>query len=79
MTIEYEIPQDQTDQESYYSGLLLSIDEDGDVFITDDSSTHMLSYAQAKALHYSLGQGIIRFDREFGHHHSYKLKEVSNG
>lgn len=78
MTIEYVIPEDRNDQ-SHYESLTLTIDDDGDLWVGDRLAHLMLSYAQAKALHYSLGQAIIRFDRAFGAHNAYEIKEVSNG
>jgi hypothetical protein len=61
--LKYQFSADE--DEELHPPFLMTIDEEGDVWFEDGINVIMISYRQAQALHQTLGQALIVFDRQF--------------
>jgi len=72
---DFKIPEDVSDH-SEYPAIHCTIDEDGDLHITDGEGQLLLSYPQAYALVLSVQQNLIKHDRVEGYRPRRSLKVV---
>lgn len=59
MNIEHFTVPDEQGANAHYPELMVSIDDDGDVWLTNEEGSLLLSLNQAFILHFNLGQMLV--------------------